>query len=393
MEAASDPGQVILDEIAALEVERARIEARIAHRMLAFDDVRRTESERHADPRVAEIERSFAADELGVALHLPTKVVQDRLAQLRRVRSLLPLTWVAFLVGDIDAYRVSLITAAAHKVRGDNHHLIHLDAAVGDYASSHTVSQLRGWLNRFVARWAPDRCAARDEHAKRAVWVRPGDDGMSWLTAYLPTADAERIDAALTQRARALSDDDRTIDQRRADLFVDLLLGRGADGASTSARAVVGITVPVTSLTGLDDLPGESFDGSFALPADMVRDLLADPDTLWFRILTDPLGRVLDTTEPRPFPSDALRTAVQARDGTCRFPTCTQPAITCDLDHEIPRPDGPTHGDNLRALCRRHHNIKTHRVAEPTDVAMRRRTPSRVEVDLAHFITDWHYAA
>ena len=165
------------------------------------------------------------------------------------------------------------------------------------------------------------------------------------------------------------------------------------DAQTTSSRAVIGITVPVTSLAGLDDLPGESFDGSYALPAQMVRDLTAAPGTLWFRILTDPLGRILDTTEPRPFPSDALRTSVQARDGTCKFATCTRPAMECDLDHQIPRPEGPTNGDNLRGLCRRHHNIKTHNIAEPTDFSMRTRTGTHLKADLMHVATQISYTA
>ncbi|MDR7085162.1 5-methylcytosine-specific restriction endonuclease McrA, partial [Aeromicrobium panaciterrae] len=49
----------------------------------------------------------------------------------------------------------------------------------------------------------------------------------------------------------------------------------------------------------------------------------------------------------------------------------SRPSMESDLDHEIPRPDGPTNGTNLRALCRRHHNIKTHQIAEPTDFTMR----------------------
>jgi hypothetical protein len=200
------------------------------------------------------------------------------------------------------------------------------------------------------------------------------------------------IDAMLTERAKTTSSDGRTLDQRRADVFVEQMRGT-TDGQSTSSRAVIGITVPVTSLAGLDDLPGESFDGTFALPAQLVRDLAAQPGTLWFRILTDPLGRILDTTEPRPFPSDALRTSVQARDGTCRFVTCSRPVMECDLDHEIPRPHGPTNGANLRGLCRRHHNIKTYRIAEPTTYAMRAHTRSCLEADLMHTITQWAYAA
>lgn len=45
--------------------------------------------------------------------------------------------------------------------------------------------------------------------------------------------------------------------------------------------------------------------------------------------------------------------------------------MECDLDRQVPRPDGPTNAANLRGLCRRHHNIKTHRIAEPTDYPMR----------------------
>ena len=38
------------------------------------------------------------------------------------------------------------------------------------------------------------------------------------------------------------------------------------------------------------------------------------------------------------------------------------PAERCDTDHRIPYPHGPTTGDNLGPLCRRHHSYKGHRV-------------------------------
>jgi hypothetical protein len=170
------------------------------------------------------------------------------------------------------------------------------------------------------------------------------------------------------------------------------MLGR-VDGRPRSSRAVVGITVPITSLAGLSDEPGESFDGSFAVPAGMVRDLAAEPGTLFFRIMTDPLGKILDVTELGRFPSDKLRIAVQARDGTCRFATCTRPAMESDIDHQIPHPRGPTQGANLRGLCRRHHNFKTYKIAEPTSLAMRAHTSSRAESDFSHWLTGIDYAA
>jgi len=49
---------------------------------------------------------------------------------------------------------------------------------------------------------------------------------------------------------------------------------------------------------------------------------------------------------------------VRARDGTCRFPGCKQPAHRSDLDHVIPFPRGLTLRANLGGLCRRHHRVK-----------------------------------
>ena len=63
------------------------------------------------------------------------------------------------------------------------------------------------------------------------------------------------------------------------------------------------------------------------------------------------------TTAYRPTPR--LREFVVARDGTCTFPPCGQPAWRADLDHTIPwHRGGPTCGCNLSARCRTHHKIK-----------------------------------
>src|SRR5699024_6058568 len=64
--------------------------------------------------------------------------------------------------------------------------------------------------------------------------------------------------------------------------------------------------------------------------------------------------------EPGYRPSTALDEFVRVRDMTCRFPYCDRPAPSCDLDHAIARDSGGlTHPSNLRALCRKHHLLKT----------------------------------
>lgn len=59
-------------------------------------------------------------------------------------------------------------------------------------------------------------------------------------------------------------------------------------------------------------------------------------------------------------PTEAIRTFVEGRDGTCRWPGCSVPAQDCQLDHRHNFDEGgPTSASNLFALCQHHHNVKT----------------------------------
>jgi hypothetical protein len=61
-------------------------------------------------------------------------------------------------------------------------------------------------------------------------------------------------------------------------------------------------------------------------------------------------------------PPPRLWEYVTARDLTCRFGTCRQPACRCDLDHTKPYDQGGrTCACNLGGVCRFHHQIKQHR--------------------------------
>jgi hypothetical protein len=60
-------------------------------------------------------------------------------------------------------------------------------------------------------------------------------------------------------------------------------------------------------------------------------------------------------------PPPRLRDYVVARDRTCRFPSCGQPAWRGDLDHTQPWDSGGlTCSCNLGGLCRHHHMLKQH---------------------------------
>jgi len=90
---------------------------------------------------------------------------------------------------------------------------------------------------------------------------------------------------------------------------------------------------------------------------------------------------------------DPMRALVEARDQTCGFPTCRQPAWRCEQDHTIAhRLGGPTCPCNLSPECSRHHHLKhlpSWRLDQPRPGVRTWTTPAR----LTHTVTSAPYPA
>ncbi|WP_324012722.1 HNH endonuclease signature motif containing protein [Microbacterium sp. JZ37] len=173
-------------------------------------------------------------------------------------------------------------------------------------------------------------------------------------------APGEREGAREAERVRV------TRTQRRADLAGNLLLtgaptGYPIDGDPerlAGVRGTVTVTVPVTSLVGLDDGPA-MLAGYGPVPAETAR-RLARYAPGWERIFQNPDTGALLTVDHYQ-PTAAIRRLVELRDECCRFPGCSRPAPGCEKDHvrEYSR-GGPTNAENLEALCRPHHYLRHH---------------------------------
>ncbi|HUS22883.1 MAG TPA: DUF222 domain-containing protein [Aeromicrobium sp.] len=315
------------------------------------------------------VERSAIPLTIGRLVGLSEGQVSSRLAVADRVRTHAPRTWKSFKKGRVDAARVREISSAIKKLKLASS-FERLDKLGLAYAETHTVAELRAWLKRFVVRVEPENFNARadEERRKRNVEIVHGDDGMSWMTIYqsshILASISNRIDvSAKEQKLGADPDDDRTLDQRRADLASQWLL---ADNhGPVKLNVDVAVTIPLTALTGGTGDPAISADGQWAIPAAWALDEFMRSDTFWHRMVLDPVTNDMLATEYLGrYAPDVLTRALLFKYQVCQAPGCCKPAGKCDMDHRSPWPDGPTSGDNLWPLCRRHHNHKGHGILQ-----------------------------
>ncbi len=151
----------------------------------------------------------------------------------------------------------------------------------------------------------------------------------------------------------------RTLDQLRADITRALLLdGITPDGMGAGIRGTVMITVPVLTLLGLDEEPA-TLEGYGPISPEMARQIAGHAPS-FTRLLTHPeTGVVLSLGKTQHKNTTAMKKWLRVRDETCRFPGCSRPAVTSDIDHTHDWADGGTTDcDNLAHLCEPHHRLK-----------------------------------
>ncbi len=308
----------------------------------------------------SECRTEFVADEIAVTL-VCTKGVAARRYGIAGLAADLPSLMRAWSAGEVDERKVSVIAEGLRDV--DPFFADALADAATKYASTRTSTQVRAWLSRRVIEADPGAAEMRRQRAvaDRRVMLTPLSDGVSELTAILPSIQARQIYETVNNVAQAAGSDDlRSMDQRRADSLFDLLVGR-----AEPPQVHVQVVVPIDSLLDEGAEPG-AVPGIGPITASEARELASggfDAPATWRRLLVDDTsGALVDSAERQYRPSPRLENAVRARDVTCRFPGCRRSAVGertgTDLDHTVPWPQGNTEATNLAALCRHHHRVK-----------------------------------
>jgi hypothetical protein len=212
---------------------------------------------------------------------------------------------------------------------------------------------------------APKPAAERHQDAltQRRVAASYGGNGMGELWASLPSPELARLMATIHTLADGIKrenpDDDRTPDQRNADAL--LALANGPNG--NPDPMTINVSVALSTLVGLDnrpaDISGTALPGINPITAAQARMLAHDTNNTWRRLITDPLGKLIDYGRTTYRPPAPLADYVTARDRTDRFPHGTRAATSCDLDHRLGWAlGGHTNETNLEPLSPRHHAAK-----------------------------------
>jgi len=346
------------------------------------------------DPRGRRVAQ-FAASEVALALGTSHAVADGLLADALTLTTRLPQVLGALAAGRVHeraAHVLAEVTlglpvAAAGQVA---------DAILAKDTLK-TVSQIRAAARAAVTRIDPAGAAAREVKAVRGRFIAPHkdiQDGMVAWQAWLPITDSIAIWDRLCELGKGTkglprSGEYRSLDARRADAAVNLLLGRpvntpdgrdlGDGGRPTSRVWRTDVIVAASTLAGHDEHPGR-VPGWGTITAGTARRLAAGlgrnagpagalaQDAQWRRILTDPdSGLVKDYGTTRYRPPAALADYLRARDTRCYEPYCQRSAWHGDLDHirnspagPSPRPDpnGRTAATNFGAGCARGHATK-----------------------------------
>ena len=347
--------------------------------------------------RLADLERRglFARDgHLSVAAWLSQRYAVARgtavgAIQVARALEEMPSTTEAVSEGLVSLSCARALVAARH---ADPEAFARDETMLVDAARIHPVADLQRvttmWRQRVERERGLDPGEALRE--RRSLHASKTFGGMVRVDGDLDPETGETLLTALgavvDAQARADREDRRSPAQRRADALGEICrqwldLGERPTVAGERPHVTVTIDVGVLGSAGSGEL-----DHTGPVPAEVVRRLACDASVM--RVVMAGPSQPLDVGRRTPVVSPAIRRAVIARDGRCRFPGCDRPHTWCDAHHiRHWAHGGTTSVANLVLLCRHHHRAihgrAGFRVAVEHDAPVFRRADGRVLEDRA----------
>jgi hypothetical protein len=251
--------------------------------------------------------------ELGVS----PQTAATRILQARSLVTRLPATVAALSDGKID-YKRALSMNDLTTVLSAKDALV-VEQRVLDGGRRANPTKFRDAVRYQVIKADPAGAEQRRTEARlnRNVTIMPCGDSMSRLTARLAAEEAVAAHQRITVLAKRAKTPDRTLAQCRADVLMDLILGKDSDRVEVQVL----VTAPMATLMGFSNHPGE-ISGYGPINAEHARELAKN--ATWRRVIIDPSGLIQETS-PRRYPSPLLADHIRSRDDTCRLTGCNAP--------------------------------------------------------------------
>src|SRR5947209_10655047 len=307
--------------------------------------------------------------EIALALREPVGAAQKRVWWSKRVRRMLPGIFKLFSAGDVSERTVVRLVEATGSVE-DPELMAKIEERLLPIAGVKTPDELvraaRDALKRLDPTGEQRRAkAARDE---ADVIFEPATDGMGDVIVHAPIENATLIKTATDAYAATAkaAGDTRPIGVLRAEAPArwasDWLTGRANGGQVPTAggRPIeIGITLPLRTALGLDDLPGE-IPGLGIIPRTVIAQMIRAELPKLRLLVTDPdSGRLLYRATSAYRPTAEQVAQVRATYVFSIGPGSKVLAVRCDTDHAQPHPVGPTVIGNLLPFDRTWHEGKT----------------------------------
>ena len=268
-------------------------------------------------------DQEFTADEVACALGESRDRAESLIGLAQTLETHLPGTAAALDDGTISRYKAEIIARATAFLDPDEARAA--EQEVLDRAARLTPGGLRAAIARAVIEAAPEKAKERRETAAKFARVErwAEDTGNAALMGReLPPAEVLAADQQITALAKELKKAglEGDMDQLRARAFLDLLLGKDSRPGNTepvgsepgmprpaaagfAARST--LTVPLVTLAGLADRPGE-LAGLGPVDPWLARDLATaaarNPSSTWCVTVTDEHGHAIGHGCARPEP-------------------------------------------------------------------------------------------
>ncbi|MEN8233543.1 MAG: DUF222 domain-containing protein [Actinomycetota bacterium] len=298
-----------------------------------------------------------AAYELRAALRLTRRAADVELSFALDLRDRLPRVLDALSKGLIDQRRARTIVWQTTHLDDEEARAV-VDRII-DQAPSLTTGQLMARIRKLCTEVDPGAALQRyrESIADRRVIMDPTEAGTANLMGFdLPPHKVSAARHRINELAKTLRGpgEARTMDQLRADVYLDLLCGEHNAGRG----GVVDIRVDLNTLVELNDHPGD-LAGYGPIVSDITRNVVDDNHDAEWRYTITNNGKPVAVGTTRRRPNRGQKRLIEAAHPTCVFPGCRIPATQCDLDHTTAWADGgPTDTENLAPLCRHDHRLK-----------------------------------